>query len=85
MSGLDDNKLLNLLFIFLISFIDGFQNISKKSKSGGINAGVLVGIILASVIVLVFVIGAIIYFKKRRKKKLNKEPSSSLENFKTFN
>ena len=56
---------------------DGFQYISKKSKSGGISSGVLVGIILASVVVLASVIGAIIYSKKRRKKKLNKEPSSS--------
>ena len=56
----------------------------EETKSGGINYCIIIGIILASIVVIAITIGAIIYFKKRGAKKFNNKPTSSLQDLETF-
>ena len=61
----------------------GYGYTTKKSKSGGVNAGIIIGIILGVAAVSAAIILIIIYLrKKKRKKKFTNEPS--LQAFQTF-
>ena len=56
----------------------------EETKLGETNYGIIIGIILASIVAIAIIIGAIIYFKKRGTKKFNNEPTSSLQDLETF-